>query len=41
MPLKGYVEGNVAIISFKANQIKSDIIDLEIFKKIYDFYNIK
>ena len=41
VPLKGYVEGNVAIISFKANQIKSDITDLEIFKKIYDFYNIK
>ena len=41
VPLKGYVEGNVAIISFKANQIKSDITDLEIFKKIYDFYNIE
>tara|TARA_B110000037_G_C16821866_1_gene384031 strand:+ start:44 stop:619 length:576 start_codon:yes stop_codon:yes gene_type:complete len=37
-PQKGYVKGNVAVISFRANQIKSDVNDFEVFKKIYDFY---
>jgi len=34
---KGYVKGNVAIISHKANAIKSDVDDFEIFKKLYDY----
>ena len=37
VPKKGYTKGNVAIISFKANNIKSDIDDFEIFKRIYDY----
>ena len=34
---KGYVKGNVQIISFRANQLKSDIDDFEIFKKLYEY----
>jgi hypothetical protein len=34
---KGYVKGNVAIISHRANAIKSDVDDFEIFKKLYDY----
>ena len=37
-PKKGYVKGNIAVISFRANQIKSDVADINIFKKIYEFY---
>ena len=35
---KGYVKGNIAVISFRANQIKSDVTDFNIFKRFYDFY---
>ena len=41
IPKKGYVKGNIAVISFRANQIKSDIEDFEVFKKMYDFYKKK
>ncbi len=41
IPRKGYVKGNIAVISFRANQIKSDIEDFEVFKKMYDFYKNK
>lgn len=34
---KGYVEGNVAIISHRANQLKSDVDDFEVFKKLYEY----
>ena len=37
-PQKGYVKGNVAVISFRANQIKSDITDFNVFKKMYEYY---
>ena len=37
-PKKGYVKGNVAVISFRANQVKSDITDFNIFKKLYEYY---
>jgi len=40
-PKKGYVKGNIAVISFRANQIKSDIEDFKVFKKLYDFYKNK
>jgi hypothetical protein len=32
-PKKGYVRGNIAVISFRANQIKSDVTDINVFKK--------
>ena len=38
IPKKGYVKGNIAVISFRANQIKSDVTDFNIFKRFYDFY---
>ena len=37
-PKKGYVRGNVAVISFRANQMKSDITDFKLFKKMYEYY---
>ena len=37
-PKKGYVKGNVAVISFRANQMKSDITDFKLFKKMYEYY---
>jgi hypothetical protein len=40
-PKKGYVKGNIAVISYRANSIKSDIEDVEVFKKLYDFYKNK
>ena len=41
IPKKGYVKGNIAVISFRANQIKSDVTDIKVFKKMYDFYKKK
>ena len=38
IPKKGYIIGNVVIISFLANQIKSDVKDISLFNKLYDFY---
>ena len=38
IPKKGYTQGNVAIISFRANSLKSDIEDTKMFKMMYDFY---
>ena len=38
IPEKGYIIGNVVIISFLANQIKSDVKDISLFNKLYKFY---
>lgn len=35
---KGYVIGNVAVISYEANALKADILDLSIFEKMSKFY---
>ena len=37
-PKKGYIKGNVVIISHITNALKGEIDDIEIFKKIYEFY---
>jgi len=42
LPNKGYVIGNVVIVSHMVNAFKSDITDIEVFKDMYDFYkNLK
>ena len=41
IPQKGYIKGNVAVISYRANQIKSDVVDFSVFDKIYKFYKKK
>jgi hypothetical protein len=38
VPKKGYTKGNVAIISYRANSLKSDVKDIRIFKNMYKFY---
>ena len=38
IPKQGYVKNNVVIISFMANRMKSDIKDINMFKKLYEFY---
>lgn len=37
IPSRGYVPGNIAIISYKANTIKNDQTDPEVFRKIADW----
>lgn len=41
IPTKGYIKGNIKVISFRANQLKGDVTDFEIFKKMYEFYKTK
>ena len=36
-PKRGYVRDNIALISFKANRIKDDITDPEIFRRLADW----
>ncbi|MGB6633239.1 MAG: hypothetical protein WBE52_18510 [Terriglobales bacterium] len=36
-PRKGYVRGNIAVISSLANRIKSDITDPEALRKVADW----
>lgn len=36
-PAKGYIKGNVAIISVRANRIKSDVTDPALFRKMADW----
>lgn len=36
-PTKGYVQGNVAIISFRANGIKSNVTDPAVFRRLADW----
>ena len=35
---KGYISDNIAIVSYVANKVKSDLKSFEIFKNIIDFY---
>jgi hypothetical protein len=36
-PGQGYVPGNVAVISFRANALKSNVTDPEIFRRLADW----
>ena len=38
LPKKGYIIGNIIIVSHRVNECKSDIEDIEILYKIYLFY---
>lgn len=40
-PHKGYVKGNVAIISMRANRIKNDCCDPEVFRRIASWLESK
>lgn len=37
IPALGYVPGNIAVISMKANMLKGDETDPEVFRKIADW----
>ena len=34
---KGYLKKNVRLLSFKANSLKGDLVDVEIFKRMYEY----
>jgi len=36
---KGYIKGNIAVVSFQANALKGNIDDFSIFKRMSIFYN--
>ena len=36
-PKKGYVQGNVAVISLRANLMKSDVTDPKLFRRLADW----
>ena len=38
-PNKGYIIGNVVIVSHMVNAFKSDVTNIEVFKDMYNFYN--
>ena len=38
IPAKGYVKGNIAVISFQANSLKGPIVDFSIFERMAKFY---
>src|ERR1039458_1103894 len=37
VPLKGYIRGNIAIISWEANSIKSGCTDPDVFRRVADY----
>lgn len=39
-PLLGYVRGNIAVISWRANKLKSDCIDPEVFEAIAKYIRL-
>ena len=39
IPSKGYIKGNIAVISFQANALKGPIVDFSIFERLAKFYN--
>ena len=39
IPSKGYIIGNIAVISFQANALKGPIVDFSIFERMAKFYN--
>jgi len=38
---KGYIKSNVRFLSFRANSLKGDVEDIEIFKRLYDYMKIR
>jgi hypothetical protein len=41
VPLDGYVKGNVAIIGYKVNSIKSNITDPNLFRRLADWLELR
>ena len=37
---KGYIKGNIAVISHRANSLKGDVDDFKIFQRMSNFYSI-